>query len=74
MFTEFFIKALLVDEELANLAWESWDAGLISDDGATWSWLLNATSFEKRPCRRDQILWTCLCPMSPVREYLGPEP
>ena len=27
MLTELYIEALLVDEELADLVWEAWDAG-----------------------------------------------
>jgi len=27
MLTEAYIEALLVDEELADLVWEAWDAG-----------------------------------------------
>ena len=29
MLTELYIEVLLVDEELADLVWEAWDAGLI---------------------------------------------
>ena len=31
MLTEAYIEALLVDEELADLVWEAWDAGVITD-------------------------------------------
>jgi len=31
MLTEFYIEALLVDEELADLVWEAWDKGEIED-------------------------------------------
>ena len=30
--TELYIEALLVDEELADLVWEAWDAELIPDE------------------------------------------
>jgi len=29
MLTELYIEALLVDEELADLVWEAWDADLV---------------------------------------------
>jgi hypothetical protein len=32
MLTEFYVEALLVNEELADLVWEAWDGGLISDE------------------------------------------
>jgi hypothetical protein len=31
MFARLYIKALLVDEELADQVWEAWDGGLIPD-------------------------------------------
>jgi len=31
MLTEAYIEALLVDEELADMVWELWNAGLIDD-------------------------------------------
>jgi len=52
MLTEAYIEALLVDEELADMVWEVWDARLISNDGATWAWLLIVISSAKHPCRR----------------------
>ena len=41
MLTEIYIEALLVDEELADQAWEAWDKGEI-DDQVAWSgwWLI----------------------------------
>ena len=30
MFTELYIEALLVDENLADLVWELWNAGVIT--------------------------------------------
>ncbi len=38
MLTEIYIDALLVDEELADLVWEAWNDGKISDDIAAWAW------------------------------------
>ena len=38
MLTEIYIEALLVDEEMADLVWEAWDAGLIPDDLAALAW------------------------------------
>ena len=43
MLTEIYIKALLVDEELADQVWELWDAVFISDELATVAWCLIAT-------------------------------
>jgi hypothetical protein len=41
MLTEASIEALLVDEELADLVWEVWNIGIITDDlaGLAWSTL-----------------------------------
>ena len=38
MLTEAYIQALLVDEELADLVWEVWNAGVITDDLAVLAW------------------------------------
>ena len=38
MLSEIHIEALLIDEELAGLVWEAWDAGLNLDDLAAWFW------------------------------------
>ena len=43
MFTELYIEALLVDEELANQVWELWNAGLVPDDLAAMAWFFLAT-------------------------------
>jgi len=32
MLTKLYIQALLVDEELADLVWEAWDVGEITDE------------------------------------------
>ena len=39
MFTEIYIEALLVDEEMADQVWEPWDAGLMNDLSAIRTWL-----------------------------------
>ena len=39
MLTELYVEALLVDEELADLVWEAWDSGLVSDQIARFDWL-----------------------------------
>ncbi|MCH7822052.1 MAG: hypothetical protein IIA07_08545 [Proteobacteria bacterium] len=36
MLTELFIEALLVDEKAADIIWEAWDAGEISNYWALW--------------------------------------
>ena len=36
------IEALLVDEELADLVWEAWDAGIITDELAEQAWAILA--------------------------------
>jgi len=38
MFTEIYIEALLVDEDLADQVWELWDAGVITDGLAVSAW------------------------------------
>lgn len=38
MLTEFYIEALLVDEELADEVWEAWDSGKIDDPTASMAW------------------------------------
>ena len=43
MLCQLYIEALLVDEDLADLVWEAWDAKLVSDEGAAWAWLLIST-------------------------------
>ena len=32
MLTRLYIEALLADEELADLVWEAWNIGIITDD------------------------------------------
>jgi len=43
MLTEAYIEALLVNEELADLVWEAWDVGIITDDLAAYVWAILAT-------------------------------
>ena len=40
MFTELYIEALLVDDDLADQVWEQWNAGFITDEIAVWAWWL----------------------------------
>ncbi len=40
MFTEMYISALHVDEELADQVWVAWDAGEIDDQVAWLAWWL----------------------------------
>ena len=37
--TEIYIEAILVDEELADLVWEAWDAETVNDRAACLAWL-----------------------------------
>jgi len=39
MLTELYIGALLVDEQLADMVWGAWEAGLIPDELAAIAWL-----------------------------------
>jgi len=40
--TEAYIEALLVDEEMADLVWEAWNIGIITDDLAAMVWAILA--------------------------------
>ncbi len=42
MFTEIYIEALLVDEELAEQVWKAWDKGETDDQTACIAWVLIA--------------------------------
>ncbi len=44
MLTEYYIEALLVDEDLADQVWEAWDARIASDELACIAWWFVATS------------------------------
>ncbi len=57
MLTELYIEALLVDEELADLVWEAWDAGEIDDLNAlrAWWWIVVSGTQKLRPPGPPQI-------------------
>ena len=40
MDVQLYVEALLIDPNLADQIWESWNFGVISDDTATWAWWL----------------------------------
>ena len=42
MFTDLYIEALLVNEELADQVWELWDVGMIPDELAEVAWSILA--------------------------------
>ena len=42
MLTEIYIEAVIVDEELADLVWEVWDAAELDDETAWIAWMLIA--------------------------------
>ena len=44
MLTELYIEGLLVNEKLADLVWEAWDAGVITDEIAAVFWSILAHS------------------------------
>ena len=44
MFTELYIEALLVDEELPDLVWAAWDTGGIDDKTAWTTWQIIAST------------------------------
>ena len=44
MLTEAYIRALLVDEELADQVWEAWDTGEINHALAYTAWILIAAT------------------------------
>ena len=43
MLAELYIEVLLANEYLADQVWELWDAGVITDEIATWALFLLAT-------------------------------
>ena len=45
MYTNPYIEALLVEEELADQVWEFWNAGFVSDEVADPAWMMNAAQF-----------------------------
>ena len=44
MLTHLYIEAVLVDEEMADLVWEAWDARFVSDELACIAWWIVVTS------------------------------
>ena len=46
MLTEAYVDALLVDEDLADLVWEVWDARVINDEQCAIAWLSIVTMSE----------------------------
>ena len=38
MLTRLYVKALLVDEQTADVVWELWNAAAITDELAAWGW------------------------------------
>ncbi len=40
MLCSIYIEALLVNEDLADLVWEAWNAGELCDVAASTAWLL----------------------------------
>ena len=42
MLTQIYIEALLVDEDLADMVWDAWDAGIITDEAAALAWCILA--------------------------------
>jgi hypothetical protein len=40
MLTEAYIEALPVDAKLADMVWEAWGAGIITDDLAAMTWAI----------------------------------
>ncbi len=71
MLTEAYIEALLVDEELADLAWGTWDVGLIDDELVTITWLLIAISSAEYLCRKGQSRATHRRPLGQDLETRG---
>jgi hypothetical protein len=53
MLTELYIEALLVDEELADMVWKAWNAGLISDEMAAIAWWQVSYNFDTARTRWD---------------------
>jgi len=57
MLTEFYIEALLVDEDLADQVWEAWDVGEIDYLIAlrAWWWIVVSGTQKLRPPAPPQI-------------------
>ena len=43
MFAEIYVEALLADEKTADMIWEHWDAGDITDQMAAYAWCVLVT-------------------------------
>jgi len=48
MLIEAYIEALPVDEDLADLVWGLWDAGMIPNDLAAMAWCILAVKIKQR--------------------------
>ena len=46
MLTELYIKALLVNEDLADMVWEAWDKAEIDDQMAWFAWWRQIFQFD----------------------------
>ena len=49
MFTRLYIEAILRDEDAADLVWEAWHSGQLTDAQAASQWALIAFAGEDRP-------------------------
>lgn len=53
MLVEFYVEALLVEPEAADLIWEAWNDGELTDFVAVWAWwqiaLNDCFAPQKRP-------------------------
>ncbi len=65
MLTEIYIAALLVDEELADQVWETWDGGEADDESVGADLADRASSLTHIPVLRD--IWTS-CPKRAFRQ------
>ena len=55
MFTEIYVQALLVNEELADLVWTAWDKGEIDDQVAWLVWWMISLNI-KQPSQSSTTL------------------
>ena len=44
MLADLYVEAFKVDMDLADQVWELWNAGVITDEIATWAWWVIITS------------------------------
>ena len=54
MLANLYVDALLADENQADLIWELWNAGVITDEKAALSWFMLVTTDLKRGAK-DEI-------------------